>query len=258
MGPAAPVPGVLHPEGPGSLRGARAVVTGAARGIGQQVAIELARAGAAVTAFDVLDPADTVDRIQAEAGAARAVHVDVTDKVAVVDAMRAAAGTEGKLDVLVTAAGIYGDTMAIDDLEQAEVDKVLSVNVVGTLWCVQAALQYLRAADRARVVCIGSVAGQVGGVLAGPHYVASKGGVHAFVAWLAKTEATGGIAANAVAPGVVDTDMVAGRGYRPDYCPLGRLAQPEEIARVAVFLASPAASYMTGTVVDVNGGYRMG
>ncbi|MEU0470833.1 SDR family oxidoreductase [Amycolatopsis sp. NPDC006131] len=108
------------------------------------------------------------------------------------------------------------------------------------------------------MVCIGSVAGKVGGVLAGPHYVASKGAVHAVVKWLAKTEAARGITANAIAPGVVDTEMVAGRGYRPDYCPLGRLAQPEEIARVAAFVASPAASYLTGAVVDVNGGYAMG
>ncbi|WP_443111385.1 SDR family NAD(P)-dependent oxidoreductase [Amycolatopsis sp. A1MSW2902] len=82
--------------------------------------------------------------------------------------------------------------------------------------------------------------------------------MHAVVKWLAKTEACNGILANAVAPGVVDTEMVRDKGYSENYNPLGRLARPGEIARVAAFLASPAASYMTGTVVDVNGGYAMG
>lgn len=245
--------GVLDPAGPASLRGQRAVVTGAARGIGRHVALELAWAGAAVTALDVLDTDETVKLIHAEGGTADGVTVDVTDR----DAVDAAIGTLDRLDMLVTAAGVYGATTSIDGLDLNEIDAVLAVNVTGTLWCIQAALPLLRCAG-GRVVCIGSVAGKVGGVLAGPHYVASKGGIHAVVKWLAKTEAANGILANGVAPGVVETDMITGRGYRPDYCPLGRYAQPEEIARVAAFLASPAASYMTGVVVDVNGGYAMG
>lgn len=250
------VPGVLHPDGPGSLRGATAVVTGAARGIGQHVALELGRAGAAVTVLDVLDVAETVERIESDGGAASGRRTDVTDRAAVSAAM-AEAGADG-LDVLVTAAGVYGDTTTLDDLAEDELDRVLSVNLAGTLWCVQAALPMLRAGDGGRVVCVGSVAGKVGGVLAGPHYAASKGGVHAVVRWLAKTQAAHGVIANGIAPGAVDTEMIAGRGYQQDYCPLGRFAQPEEIARVAAFLASPAASYLTGTVIDVNGGYYMG
>lgn len=250
-------PGVLHPDGPASLRGTRAVVTGAARGIGRQVTLELARAGAAVSALDVLDPSETVAAVKAEGGAAEGARVDVTDRGAVSAAMTAAGGAESRLDVLVTAAGVYGEVTKIDDLSEDELAAVAGVNLGGTLWCAQAALPLLRVRG-GRVVCIGSVAGKVGGVLAGPHYAATKGGVHAIVRWLAKSEATHGIAANGIAPGVVDTEMIAGRGYRPDYCLLGRFAEPAEIARVAAFLASPAASYMTGTVIDVNGGYFMG
>lgn len=245
--------GTLDAGGPGGMRGQRAVVTGAARGIGARIALELAAAGAEVTVADVLDPGETVAAIKAEGGQAAGWTLDVTDRAATGEAFAALPG----LDVLVTCAAIYGDTVAIDELEESEVDKVLGVNVKGTLWSIRAALPLLRRGG-GRVVCIGSVAGKVGGVLAGPHYVASKGAVHAVVKWLAKTEAAHGITANGVAPGVVDTDMVAGRGYQPDYCPLGRLARPEEIARVAAFLASPAASYLTGAVVDVNGGYAMG
>ncbi len=234
------------------MHGQQAVVTGAARGIGARIARELAWAGASVTVLDVNDPAETVATITADGGTASGHAVDVSDLAAV---RRVLAGLP-RLDVLVTSAAVYGDTVALDDLDESEVDLVLGVNVKGTLWTIKAALPLLRQRG-GRVVCIGSVAGKVGGVLAGPHYVASKGAVHAVVKWLAKTEAAHGITANAVAPGVVDTEMVAGRGYRPDYCPLGRLAQPEEIARVAAFLASPAASYLTGAVVDVNGGYAM-
>ena len=244
---------MLAAGGAAGMRGHRAVVTGAARGIGAHIARELAAAGAEVTVLDVNDPAGTVATIRAEGGAATGRTVDVTDSAAV----RAALSDLDSLDALVTSAAVYGDTVALDDLNESEVDHVLGVNVKGTLWTVKAALPLLRQRG-GRVVCLGSVAGKVGGVLAGPHYVASKGAVHAVVKWLAKTEAANGITANGVAPGVVDTEMVAGRGYQPDYCPLGRLARPEEIARVAAFLASPAASYMTGAVVDVNGGYAMG
>lgn len=245
--------GVLDARGPAGMGGQRAVVTGAARGIGAQIALELARAGAEVTVFDRRDPSETVWAIQAEGGQAQGECLDVTDYATVA----AAIGSMPALDALVTSAAVYGDTVSVDDLSESEVDQVLDVNVKGTLWTIKAALPLLRHGG-GQVVCLGSVAGKVGGVLAGPHYVASKGAVHALVKWIAKTEATNGVRANGIAPGVIDTEMVAGRGYDPGYCPLGRLARPEEIARVAAFLASPASSYMTGTVVDVNGGYAMG
>ena len=179
--------------------------------------------------------------------------MDVTDRSALAETF---AGYR-RIDVLVTCAAIYGETADIDDLDDTDVASVLDVNVKGTLWTLQAVLPHMRQ-HGARIVCVGSVAGKVGGVRAGPHYVASKGAVHALVKWAAKTQAQYGVLVNGVAPGVVDTPMIVGKGYTPDYCPLGRLAEPEEIARVVVFLASPAASYMTGTIVDVNGGAAMG
>jgi len=106
-------------------------------------------------------------------------------------------------------------------------------------------------------VCIGSVAGRVGGLLAGPHYATSKGGVHALVKWLAKAGAEHGVYANGIAPGAIETEMIKDHPYTPDYCPLGRLGQPEEIARAVRFLATGDSDYMLGQVLDVSGGYVM-
>lgn len=250
------MPGRTAVSGAASLEGKRAVVTGAARGIGAGCAVALAGAGAEVVAWDLLDTSETVDRICSGGGRATGGRVDVTDRAAVTSAVRDVASAGG-IDVLVTAAGIYGSATAIEDLDEAEVDRVLDVNFKGTFWCVQAALPTLKGRG-ASVVCIGSEAGKIGGLLAGPHYVASKGAIHAFVRWLAKIGAADGIRANGVAPGAVDTDMTRGRGYSPDYCPLQRLGEPEDIAQAVLYLASPAASYVTGIVLDVNGGHFVG
>jgi 3-oxoacyl-[acyl-carrier protein] reductase len=242
--------GVLYPE---ILLDRVAVVTGAARGIGAAVALELARAGADLALFDLREPAQTAEAAIALGRKASAHRLDVTNRGAV----EAAVGALSRIDVLVTSAGVYGDPIPIADMTDDEMDRVLGVNVKGALWTIRAALPALRR-EGGRIVCLGSAAGEVGGVASGPQYVASKGAVHAMVKWLARTEAVNGVAANAVAPGAVDTDMIAGRGYSGDYCPLGRLGTAQDIATVVAFLASPAAAYMTGAVVDVNGGFYMG
>lgn len=233
---------------------AHAVVTGAAQGIGAAIAVALTGAGYAVTALDVKDTAETV---AAAGGRVTGMRVDVRDRDAVRAAVDTAVDRAGGLDVLVTCAGIYGAVTTIDDLRPDDLDAVLQVNVGGTIWTVQAALPHMRPRG-GRIICVGSVAGRNGGLLSGPHYGASKGGVHAFVRWLAKTEARNGILANAIAPGPIDTPMLRGRGYTADAVPLQRFGRAQEIASVAVFLASPGASYVTGSVVDANGGSFIG
>ncbi|WP_337825163.1 SDR family NAD(P)-dependent oxidoreductase [Amycolatopsis sp. A1MSW2902] len=153
--------GVLDRRGPASLAGQRAVVTGAARGIGSRIAVELALAGAHVTVLDVRDPAETVAEIVEQGGSAAGRRADITDRAGIAAAIAEAAGPQQRLDALVTCAAVYGDTVAIDELPESEVDFVLGVNVKGTLWCINGALPFLRG-HNSRVVCIGSVAGKVG------------------------------------------------------------------------------------------------
>jgi 3-oxoacyl-[acyl-carrier protein] reductase len=244
------VSGVLNPT---LLAGKRAVVTGAARGIGAAIARELSTAGADLSLYDLSDCSETVDSIRDAGGAATNGVLDVSDRSSVVRAFE----DLDRLDILVTSAGVYGEPVGLGDIDTDEFDRVMGVNLKGALWTVSAALPLLRRSG-GNIVCVGSAAGKVGGVASGPHYVASKGALHAAVKWLARTEAPNGIVANAVAPGAIDTDMIAGKGYGGDYCPLGRLGTAEDVAGVAAFLASPGAAYMTGAIVDVNGGFFMG
>ena len=242
--------GVLNPT---LLEGKRAVVTGAARGIGAAIARELSAAGANMSLFDLAGCSDTAESIRAVGGKATEESLDVTNRGEVSCAFE----NLDRIDILVTSAGVYGEPAELAEIDSDEFDRVMGVNLKGSLWTVAAALPLLRR-NGGNIVCIGSAAGKVGGVASGPHYVASKGALHASVKWLARTEAAKGIVANAVAPGAIDTDMIAGKGYDGSYCPLGRLGTAQDVARVAAFLASPGAAYMTGAIVDVNGGFFMG
>lgn len=233
--------------------GQTAVVTGAARGIGAAAATVLAARGAEVIAIDRNSCQKTISEISDKGGRASAVAVDVTDR----DGMAEALAQLPRIDVVVTSAGLYGDPIPLEQITAEDIAKVMDVNFLGALWTIRAAIGHLRR-SAGRVVCVSSTAGQVGGIATGPQYVGSKGAILAVTKWLARTEAEYGIRANAVAPGAIDTDMIAGRGYQGDYCPLGRLGTTEEVAEAIAFLASPHSSYTTGAVLNVNGGYFMG
>lgn len=236
------------------LTGQVAVVTGGARGIGQAVAVALAREGADIVVGDVLDTDDTVEQVEALGRRATGVRTDITARGDLDGLVAAATDGLGRLDILVTCAGVYGEGAL--EVEEAEFDRVHDINVKGTYFAVQAAFPAL-AREGGKIVCVGSIAGKLGGVLAGPQYAASKGAVHAMVRWLARYGADKGVLVNGIAPGATDTEMIKGMGYTTDYCPLDRFAQPEDIAQAAVFLVSQSSNYITGKVLSVDGGHTM-
>ena len=236
------------------LTGQVAVVTGAARGIGQAVAVALAEVGADVVVGDLLELDDTVSRVGALGRRSAGVHTDVSVRGDHDALVAAALDGFGRLDILVTCAGVYGEGAL--EVDEKEFDRVYDINVKGTYFAVQAAFPAL-AREGGKVVCIGSIAGKLGGVLAGPQYAASKGAVHAMVRWFAKYGAADGVLVNGIAPGATDTEMIKGMAYDTSYCPLDRFAQPEDIAQAAVFLAAQSSNYITGKVLSVDGGYTM-
>jgi NAD(P)-dependent dehydrogenase (short-subunit alcohol dehydrogenase family) len=235
------------------LTGERILITGAAAGIGAATARVCASLGAALLLVDRA-PSDGLARQLNEAGGdARAFECDVTSRAEV----EALAASTGPVDALVLAAGIC----PWDDWQEPgwdEVfDQVIAVNLHGPIHCARAWLPGMIERRRGRMVLVGSVAGRIGGLVASAHYVASKGGLHALVKWLAKRGAPHGVLVNGIAPGPIDTDMTRGQTFDLARIPLGRMGVADEIAWPIAFLCSPAAGYITGAVLDVNGGLYM-
>lgn len=233
------------------------VVTGAgaAKGIGYAVCTMMQSLGGTVCALDI--------KFDDGHHAAWDTHVcNVSDKAQCADVFAAIEVTHGKIDVLVNCAGIVAATR-VADISLAEFEKMLSINLVGIFNVTQASLPGLKKAGGA-IVNIASIAAQRGGgLLGGSHYAASKGGVVSFSKACARELGVFGIRVNSINPGIIATDMTAGHypQERLDVLlpqiPLGRLGKAEEVAKVVAFLASDYASYMTGTEVDVNGGYHI-
>ena len=174
-------------------------------------------------------------------------------------AVEATVAAFGGLHILVNNAGIC-PLSAFDEISEAEWDRVLAVNLKGAFLCCQAALPYLRqAGGRGRVINIASAAGQMGGILVGAHYAASKAGLIGLTKTLAKVLASDGVTANCVSPATTSTDLTAAwssgkQAQVKAQIPLGRFGEPDEIAAAVCFLAGDDASYITGATLDVNGG----
>ncbi|MGW8482958.1 SDR family NAD(P)-dependent oxidoreductase [Microbacterium sp. NPDC055903] len=241
------------------LGGRVAVVTGGSRGIGFAVVSALHEFGAHVVIADLLDEQGEV--AAASFGErAEYVHLDVTDAGEVEQVFSDIARRLGRIDVLVTSAGIANHDPSLD-LEREAWDRVLAVNATGTFWCAREAARHMQHRGGS-IVAIGSMSGEIANA---PQrqaaYNASKGAVHLAVKSLAIEFADAGIRVNAVAPGYVGTELTK-QGVPADWwddwvrrTPLGRLGRPEEIGSLVAFLASDAASYMTGSVVLIDGGY---
>ena len=238
-----------------------AIVTGAGQGMGRAVAQRLAAGGARLVVNDVRgDAAErTAADIVAGGGQATAVAADVASKPDVDRIVDATLEKYGALHILVNNAGVLRPTPLVD-IEEDEWDLVVNVNLRGTYLCSRAVLPAMQDAGWGRIVNFSSTAGKSVSTVGGAHYTAAKAGVLGFTRHLAKEVARYGITANAVCPGLIDTEMVRStisedraRAYVESF-PIARMGAPEEVAELVAFLASDRAAYITGASLDINGG----
>jgi len=246
----------------GPLEGKVALVTGASRGIGREVALELARQGAAVAlgARGIEPLREAADAVRELGGRSLAVQLDVADLDSVQEAAGRVGEELGKVSVLVNNAGITRDQLLLR-MKPEDWSDVLRINLDGTFHCTKVFGKDMIRSRWGRIINISSVVGTLGNA-GQANYAASKAAVHGFTRSVARELAGRNITVNAIAPGYIQTAMTNAlaedvRKALLDSIPLARLGEPEDIARVAAFLAGDAASYITGQVIHVDGGMVM-
>jgi 3-oxoacyl-[acyl-carrier protein] reductase len=235
------------------LNGHTALVTGGSRGIGAAIALALAEAGAAVAVNYRERAAEAnavVARIKDTGGRAIATAADVSQASAVAKMLDQVASTLGAIDILVNNAGI-AIVGGIDDLTESDFDATIAVNLKSAFLCTQAVVPAMRAKKWGRIVNISSGAARGGGAI-GIHYNASKAGMEGLTRGYAARLVREGITVNAVAPTLIETDMMRGRSDLARNIPLGRLGHPEEVAQAVLMVLGN--DYMTGQTIALNGG----
>ena len=237
----------------GTLQGRIALVTGGSRGIGAAISKALAEAGAAV-AVNYRERADEanrlVDMIAKANGRAVAIRADVSQTSAVAKMVERTKSEFGPIDILVNNPGI-AITRGIDDLSEADFDQTIAINLKSVFLCTQAILPMMRAKRWGRIVNISSGAARGAGSI-GPHYNASKAGIEGLTRGYAARLVKEGITVNAVAPSLIETDMMRGRSDLARNIPLGRLGHPDEVAQAVLMVLGN--DYMTGQTIVLNGG----
>ena len=239
-----------------------AIVTGAGRGLGAAIARALAEDGARVVLCDI-DPAveAVADGLRADNYEALAVTADIAQPAETERLAAAAVEHYGRVDILVNNAGIC-PRISIDDMTEDAYDRIMNVNLKSVFFLSRAAGNAMKAGNWGRIVNVSSTGGRTGGIFNATVYSASKAGIMSMTKAFARHFAPHNILVNCIAPGTVNTRLMtnlpqASLDTAVSQVPLKRLAEPEEIAQVVVFLASAKAAYMTGATVDVNGGAIM-
>ncbi len=244
------------------LKGKSAVVTGSARGIGREIALYLAKAGANLVISDVNEDAglQVVEEIKRLGQKAIWVKADVSKAEESEKLIQTAINTYDRIDILVNNAGITRDNLMMR-MSEGEWQSVINVNLTGTYNCIRAATKAFMKQRSGRIINIASVVGQMGNP-GQANYAASKAGVIGLTKAVAKEFAARNINVNAVAPGFIQTAMTdnlpeKARDTLISFIPLGRLGQPEDVAKAVLFLSTEASGYMTGQVINVDGGMVM-
>ena len=246
-----------------ALQGQVALVTGASRGIGRAIGLALGRAGAHVIVNfrgnrDAAE--ESLGAIRAAGGQGELSQFDIAAEDQIDDAVKKIIDAHKKIDILVNNAGVTADNLLMR-VKPADWDQVIGTNLKGTVLCTKIVSRYMVGQRYGRIINISSVVGQMGNV-GQSLYAASKAGIIGFTKTVAREVATRGITVNAVAPGFIETDMTAKlpEKLREEFLekiPLGRFGACAEVAEVIVFLAGAEAGYITGQVINVNGGLYM-
>ena len=240
-----------------------ALVTGSSRGIGYAIAIELAKRGIDIVVNNDENPQEGIEVMnEINKIGQRAIYIqaDVSNPNQVEKMVEKIINEFGRIDILINNAGITRDKMLV----KMDIDgwnKVISVNLTGTFNCTKSVIKYMKEQGGGKIINIASVVGEIGNI-GQANYSASKGGVIAFTKTVAKEYAKQRIIVNAVAPGFIKTKMLEGIPQKVmqnilDQIPLGRLGEPEEVAKLVHFLVSDDANYIMGQVININGGMYM-
>jgi 3-oxoacyl-[acyl-carrier protein] reductase len=246
-----------------SLMNKISIVTGGAQGLGKAIALELARKGSHLVVGDVnLEAAQRVtEEIHVLGRRALALSVDVSNARDVNEMADRVVKEFGRIDILINNAGIC-QVVTIEKMTEEDWDRVMAINLKGVFLCSKAVMGVMKKQRSGRIVNMGSLAGKVGGIATGANYSVSKAGVMCFTKALARELAPYGVTVNAVAPGVIETDMTRGitQGDFTNYLktiPLGTIGSAEDVSHAVAFLVSDEAGYITGEILDVNGGILM-
>ena len=247
-----------------TLEGRVALVTGAGRGIGRAIALAFAREKTHVVINDIC-PRDELEKVAREVSVSGvrslAIHADVSQSEQVRDMIGQVEGKFQRLDILVNNAGIIRRG-TIESVTEEDWDQVIRINLKGTFNCCKAVVEIMKRQNTGKIINVSSVAGKMGDITSAPGYGPSKAAIDALTKTLALQLAQYGINVNAVAPHAIETEMSAQwseekRKSIIEAIPLKRLGRPEDVAEAVLFLASDKANFITGEILDVNGGFLM-
>jgi Dehydrogenases with different specificities (related to short-chain alcohol dehydrogenases) len=240
------------------FEGKVAVITGGGRGIGRAIALDMAMEGADIVIADVntLDVEKVLEDVEKYGTKGLAIKVDIS-KFSDIEKMKESIITRfGKIDFLVNNAGIT-QKVEIEDLTEQDWDRVLNINLKGTFFCSQLIFSEMKKRKFGKIINIASMAGERGGRFAGVNYSSSKAGIIVMTKCFAMRGGSYNINVNAIAPGLINSEMSKQLDFATNDIPLGRLGTPEEVADLTVFLASEKSRYITGATIDINGGIFM-